>query len=118
MKKPIKFIALLMVATIVLTSCDSNKKSSEKDKEDDTEQSDSLTIDAKKIAQIVCKVKELSKDGGYTKNADEIRKLSREAEDISNKYKKMYENMKISDKEELQKKLKRAYEDELKNCDN
>ena len=105
-----------MLVTVVLTSCDSNKKSSDKDKEDDTEQLDSPTSDAKKMAQIQCKIQALSKDGGYQKNEDEINKLSREAEDISDKYKKKFKDMKEREKEELQKKILRAYQDEYEKC--
>jgi hypothetical protein len=77
---------------------------------------DSATSDAKKMAQLQCKIMELSKDGGYKKNEDEITKLSREAEDLGDKYKKKYKDMKEGDKEELQKKILRAYQDEFKKC--
>jgi hypothetical protein len=77
---------------------------------------DSATSDAKRAAQIQCKIQELSKDGGYKKNEDEITKLSREAEDITDKYKKKYKDMKEGDKEELQKKILRAFQDEYKKC--
>jgi FKBP-type peptidyl-prolyl cis-trans isomerase (trigger factor) len=77
---------------------------------------DSATSDAKKLAQIVCKVKELSKDGGYTKNADEIKKLSREAEDLRDKVEKKRKSMSDDAKKEYNKKMERAYEDELEKC--
>jgi ABC-type enterochelin transport system substrate-binding protein len=116
MKKSIKFIAILMMATVALTSCDSNKKSSDKD--DEKEQTDNPTSDAKKMAQLTCKIKELSKDGGYKKNEDEIKKLTREAEDIVDKYKKKEKGMSDTDKKDLEDKLKKAFEDESRNCDN
>ena len=98
MKKITTVLAFMLLA-IAFTSCDS------------------ATSDAKKMAQIQCKINELRKDGGYKKNEDEITKLSREAEDINDKYKKKYKDMKTGDAEDLQKKLMRAYEDELKKCD-
>lgn len=98
MKKITTLVAFMMLASIAFTSCDS------------------ATSDAKKMAQIVCKVKELSKDGGYTKNADEIKKLSREAEDLKDKYEKKRKDMSDNAKDELNKKMKRAYQDELDKC--
>jgi hypothetical protein len=97
--KKITTVFAFMLLAIAFTSCDS------------------ATSDAKKMAQLTCKIKELSKDGGYKTNEDEITKLSREAEDLSDKYKKKYKDMKEGDKEELQKKILRAYQDELKKCD-
>lgn len=116
MKKSIKLIAILMMATVALTSCDSNKKSSDKD--DEKEQTDNPTSDAKKLAQIQCKIQELSKDGGSQNNKEEIAKLTREGEDIIDKYKKKEKGMSDTDKKDLEDKLKKAFEDESRNCDN
>ena len=96
--KKITTVFAFMLLAVAFTSCDS------------------ATSDAKRMAQIQCKIQELSKDGGDKKNEDEITKLSREAEDISDKYKKKYKDMKEGDKEELQKKILRAYQDEYKKC--
>jgi len=98
MKKITSLVAFMMLASFAFTSCDS------------------ATSDAKKLAQIVCKVKELSKDGGYTKNADEIKKLSREAEDLRDKVEKKRKSMSDDAKKEYNKKMERAYEDELEKC--
>ena len=96
--KKITTVFAFMLLAVAFTSCDS------------------ATSDAKRMAQIQCKIQELSKDGGDKKNEDEITKLSREAEDLSDKYKKKYKDMKEGDKEELQKKILRAYQDEYKKC--
>jgi hypothetical protein len=98
MKKITTLFAFMMLASIAFTSCDST------------------TSDAKRLAQIVCKVKELKKDGGEIKNADEIKKLKRESEDIVNKNIEKQKSMTDEAKKEDDKKGKRAFEDELEKC--
>jgi len=116
MKNTSKFLALLLMAAITLTSCKDNKKTSDKDDKEDKVMFDSPTLDAKRIAQIQCKLTELLKDDGYKTNQEEIKKLRRESEDIRDKYEKKRKEMTESDKLDVEKKMRRAYEDELEKC--
>ncbi len=98
MKKITTLFAFMMLASIAFTSCDS------------------VTSDAKKSAQNLCKIQELMKDDGYTKNKEEIKKLKREREDIMDKYKTKMKDMTQTAREELAKKFDRAFEDEKDKC--
>jgi cell division protein FtsB len=96
MKKITTLVAFMMLASFIFTSCDSVSK------------------DAKRIAQIECEGAKLYKD--YEKNEAKIKELKREAEDLKDKYEKKSKDMTDNEKKELRKKFERAYEDEKDKC--
>jgi Skp family chaperone for outer membrane proteins len=96
MKKITTLFAFMMLASIAFTSCDS------------------ATSDAKKMAQIQCKIDKLYKEGG---KSDEIKKLRDEIQEISKKYDKKVDNMSKKERKAFEKKMRRAAEDEYENCE-
>jgi septal ring factor EnvC (AmiA/AmiB activator) len=96
MKKITTLFAFMMLASFAFTSCDSVSK------------------DAKRLAQIDCELNKLYKDAD--KNKDKIKELRREAEDLDSKYDKKEKDMTENEKKEFTKKVKRAYEDEKDKC--
>ena len=94
--KKITTVFAFMLLAIAFTSCDS------------------VTSDAKKIAQLNCKALKLIKDGG---SKDELKKLEDEAKVIDDKYKKKNENLSKKELKAFEKKWRRAVEDEMENCD-
>jgi uncharacterized protein (DUF305 family) len=128
MKKTSKFIALLLMATIALTSCKDNKKSSEKDedkkesKADDKNDNQESALeeaknDAVKLAKITCEYKMIAKDSANMgQNLEKVKEFEKIASDIQDKYTDKLKSMTGKDKEAMQKVLKRSYEDELAKC--
>jgi hypothetical protein len=96
MKKLFTLAAFMLLASFALTSCDSTSK------------------DAKRIAQIECDAAKLYKD--YSANKDKIKELSREAEDLKDKYEKKAKDMTDNEKSDFRKKFSRAYEDAKEQC--
>ena len=94
--KKITTIFAFMLLAVAFTSCDSETK------------------DAKRLAQITCKVQELSKDP--EKNMDELKKLEKEADDIKDKYEKKEKDMNKDAKDAFEKKMEKAFKEELEKC--
>jgi hypothetical protein len=128
MKKTSKFIALLLMATIALTSCKDNKKSSEKDEDkkeskadDKNDKQESALEEAKndavKLAKITCEYKMIAKDSANMgQNLEKVKEFEKIASDIQDKYTDKLKSMTGKDKEAMQKVLKKSYEDELAKC--
>ena len=128
MKKTSKFIALLLMATITLTSCKDNKKSSEKDEDkkeskadDKNDKQESALEEAKndavKLAKITCEYKMIAKDSANMgQNLEKVKEFEKIASDIQDKYTDKLKSMTGKDKEAMQKVLKKSYEDELAKC--
>jgi hypothetical protein len=118
MKKTTQLIAFLMIATIALTSCDSNKKSDDKEgnkkektsndesKSQTSSTANSLEADALKIATLYCAYQKSIASGDTALTL----KLDKEGETFTNSVFKKYAN------EADQKKIQDIIKAEIEKC--